>query len=98
MHNDRERRKEMKNLIKKLENIYSAAAYAEAGEYETAKQLMNEIRTEKRVRKTGRLEKIMMAITFAEANEHDTAIEIMRGEKRTQKRHRAPKIQNQLRT
>ncbi len=88
----------MKNLIRKLENIYSAAAYAEAGEFDTAKQIMNEVRTEKRVRKISRLERVMMAITFAEANEHDTAIEIMRGEKRTQKRDRiTPKPRIQLR-
>ena len=88
----------MKSLIKKLENIYSAAAYAEAGEFDTAKQIMNEVRTEKRVRKVSRLERVMMAVTFAEAGEHDTAIEIMRGEKRTQKRDRAtPKPRIQLR-
>jgi predicted negative regulator of RcsB-dependent stress response len=88
----------MKSLIKKLENIYSAAAYAEAGEFDTAKQIMNEVRTEKRVRKISKLERVMMAITFAEANEHDTAIEIMRGEKRPQKRDRiTPRHRNQLR-
>jgi hypothetical protein len=88
----------MKNLIKKLENIYSAVAYAEAGEFETAKQIMNEIRPEKRIGKISRLERVMMAITFAEANEHDTAIEIMRGEKRPQKRDRVtPRPRRQLR-
>lgn len=78
----------MKNLIKKLETIFSAAAFAEAGEMETAKKLMNEIREEKRPRKISRLEIVMMAIAFAEAGEHDTAIEIMRKEIRPKKRKR----------
>jgi hemerythrin len=87
----------MKNIIKKLENIFAAAAYAEAGEQETAKQIMEEVRTEKRVH-LSRLERIMMAITFAEAGEHETAREIMREEKRTEKRDRvAPKPRKQLR-
>ena len=90
--------KTLQNLMKRFESGMVAAAYAEAGEFDTAKQIMNEVRTEKRVGKVSRLERVMMAITFAEANEHDTAIEIIRGEKRTQKIHRAPKIQNRLRT
>lgn len=32
----------MKRLMKKLENVYAAAAYAEAGEHETARELMRE--------------------------------------------------------
>ena len=87
----------MKSLIKKLETIYAAVAYAEAGEFDTAKQMMNEIRTEKRERKISRLEIVMMAVTFAEANEHDTALEIMRGEKIAQKRERVvPRTRKQL--
>ena len=87
----------MKKLINKIENAFAAAAYAEAGEHETAKQIMEEVRPEERVR-TSRLERIMMAITFAEAGEHETAREIMREEKRTEKRDRvAPKPRKQLR-
>ncbi len=42
----------MKNLMKKLENIYAAVAFAEAGEHETAKNL---IREEKRIQKRDRI-------------------------------------------
>ncbi len=39
----------MKKLLKKLEDIYAAVAYAEAGEFETAKEIMREEkRTQKR--------------------------------------------------
>jgi hypothetical protein len=87
----------MKNLMKRFENIFAASAFAEAGEFETAKQIMEEVRPEKRVR-AGRLERIMMAITFAEAGEHETAIDIMREEKRPQKRERiTPRPRIQLR-
>ncbi len=97
--------KKLQNLMKRIESVMVAATFAEAGEFSTAKQLMNEIRTEKRVRKIGRLEKIMMAITFAEAGEFKTAKDIMCEQSHQQKKfskrkqsYRAPKIQNQLRT
>lgn len=32
----------MKKLMKKLEDVYAAAAYAEAGEHETAREFMKE--------------------------------------------------------
>ncbi|MBI4682925.1 MAG: hypothetical protein HY757_07480 [Nitrospirae bacterium] len=32
----------MKKLLKKLEDVYAAAAFAEAGEHETAKEIMRE--------------------------------------------------------
>ena len=32
----------MKKLLKKLEDVYAAAAYAEAGEAETAREIMRE--------------------------------------------------------
>ena len=41
----------MKSIFKKLETTFAAAAFAEAGEHETARQLMNE---EKQLRKTDR--------------------------------------------
>jgi hypothetical protein len=76
----------MKKLIKKIETIFAAAACAEEGDVETAKKLMEEIRTEKRVKKISRIERAMMAIAFAEAGEHDTAIEIMRNSEEEEKR------------
>jgi hypothetical protein len=41
----------MKSIFKKLETTFAAAAFAEAGEHETARQIMSE---EKRTRKTDR--------------------------------------------
>lgn len=41
----------MKSIFKKLETTFAAAAFAEEGEFETARQLMNE---EKQVRKSDR--------------------------------------------
>jgi hypothetical protein len=38
----------MKNLLRKLENIYSAVAFAEAGEFDTAREIMRE---EERIQK-----------------------------------------------
>jgi hypothetical protein len=42
----------MRNLIKKLERMYAAAAFAEAGESETAKNILRE---EERPRKVNRI-------------------------------------------
>ena len=45
----------MKKLFKKLEDVYAAAAYAEAGEHETAREIMREEkRTQKREQITKR--------------------------------------------
>jgi hypothetical protein len=41
----------MKNLLKKVETLMAAAAFAEEGEFETARQIMKE---EDRPRKTDR--------------------------------------------
>lgn len=43
----------MKKIIRKLENIYAAAAFAEEGEFETAREI---IREEERVRSSDRAE------------------------------------------
>lgn len=36
----------MKKLMKKLENIYAAAAFAETGEFETAREMLRERKSE----------------------------------------------------
>ena len=36
----------MKKLFKKLENVYAAAAFAEAGEFETAREIIRERKSE----------------------------------------------------
>jgi hypothetical protein len=42
----------MKTLVKKLEDIYAAAAFAEAGESETARELLRERKSaDKQLRK-----------------------------------------------
>lgn len=41
----------MKTLFKKLETVFAAAAFAEEGEFETARQIMNE---DRQARKTDR--------------------------------------------
>lgn len=42
----------MKKLVKKLERLFSAAAFAEAGEYDTAREILRE---EERVQKRERV-------------------------------------------
>jgi hypothetical protein len=45
----------MKKLLKKIEDIYAAAAYAEAGEFETAREILNkETQIQKKDRVTRR--------------------------------------------
>jgi hypothetical protein len=51
----------MKKLLKKLEDIYSAVAFAEAGEFDTARELMKEERLQKRERRSPRPRKQMRA-------------------------------------
>jgi hypothetical protein len=84
----------MKKLARKLERIFSAATFAEAGEYETAKEILREgERSQKTDRVTpaarlGKLERIFSAATFAEAGEYETAKEILREGERSQKTDR----------
>jgi hypothetical protein len=52
----------MKNLLKKFENIYAAAAFAEAGEHETAIDIYrDEKREQKRERPSQRPRKALRA-------------------------------------
>jgi hypothetical protein len=46
----KERRcKKMKRLMKKLENVFAAAAFAEAGEFDTARDILREDKRPQRV-------------------------------------------------
>ena len=74
----------MKKLGAKLEKMFSAIAFAEAGEFETARELMKEepALTQKVVLLKKEVEvsianMTMMAVTYAEAGEHGIAVEIM---------------------
>lgn len=75
----------MKKLIKKLENIFSAIAFAEEGEFETARQIMREeIPLSKKLQELKQEvaltieDLISMAIAFAETGEHEKAMEILK--------------------
>ena len=72
----------MKRILKKFENAMAAVAFAEAGEDEIARELLNEpipSETVSKVKKESLVEKTMEAITFAEAGEHEHAKELMKG-------------------
>ena len=67
----------MKELLQRLEKLYAAAAFAEAGEWETAREMI----PKKKVR-TGLtwFEKHFTAAAFAEAGMHDEAVRLVSGE------------------
>lgn len=71
-------------MLKRLENIYAAAAFAEAGEFDTAREIMQTglplvVKLQALKQKVGLTvdELTSMAIALAEAGESDAAIEIM---------------------
>ena len=75
----------MKNIMKYLEDIYAAVAFAEEGEHDTAKEIMSKHKLEKLI-KVGKkkqnkrlkfLEDIYAAVAFAEEGEHGVAREIL---------------------
>lgn len=74
----------MKGLSRIFENTMTAVAFAEAGEAETARQILNEdfalgsaiAELREKVHLTVD-DLISMAITFAEAGEHEKAAEIL---------------------
>ncbi|MBI4824974.1 MAG: hypothetical protein HY807_00935 [Nitrospirae bacterium] len=75
----------MKGISKKFEQIFSAAAFAEEGEFETAREisrggqtLAGKIKTLKSEVELSVDNLVAMAVTFAEAGEHDKALEIMK--------------------
>lgn len=72
----------MESITAKFERIFSAVAFAEAGEFETARGILNEspgsslgdfLSSETTID-----DLISTAITFAEAGEHDKALEAMK--------------------
>jgi hypothetical protein len=81
------------SIREKFERIMMAITFAEAGEHDTAREILED---QKRLRKQNRstlrptaFERIMMAITFAEAGEHDTAREMLGDQKRLRKQNRS---------
>ena len=64
----------MNNLLNKFQKNMMAATFAEAGEWDTAKQIAP---ATKLSREPSWLNKIFMAVTFAEAGLHAEAIHFM---------------------
>jgi len=61
--NSERRCKDMKGLVKKLENMFVAATFAEAGEFDTARDILGEKRPQNvdRISPTGRAGKELRA-------------------------------------
>ena len=80
------------NTLNAWDRVMAAISFAEAGEQDTAMEVMNQEstkRTQKRSHTTiNAWDRVMAAISFAEVGEQDTAAEIMNQgpTKRTQKR------------
>ncbi|MBI5049603.1 MAG: tetratricopeptide repeat protein [Nitrospirae bacterium] len=75
----------LKGLLKGLEDSMVATAFAEAGEFETAREIMREeIPLSKKIKELRRDVALTiddltsMAITFAEAGEHEKALKILK--------------------
>jgi hypothetical protein len=64
----------MKQIITKFQKIMAAAAFAEAGEWDTARELTPETELS---REPILLNKIFMAVTFAESGLHDEAVRLL---------------------
>ena len=61
----------MSAILDKIRNIFAAASFAEAGEHQTALQMIGETAA------PGTVTNLLAAITFAEADCHDTAREFL---------------------
>lgn len=79
----------MKRLIKDFEDSMAAAAFAEAGDFKTARNILNEMKESKETKtvkvKDERIESLMKnhdrteeAIVFAQAGEHEYARELIK--------------------
>jgi len=81
-----------KNTLNAWDRMMAAISFAEAGEHETAREVMNQESTKRTQQRTDTTlntwDRAMAAISFAEAGEHETAVEVMNQgpTKRTQKR------------
>ncbi len=69
----------MKNLLRKLEAVLAATAFAEEGEAETARRIMVEAGMPAAPRRGPTLESAMAASAFAEDGDADTARRLLAG-------------------
>jgi hypothetical protein len=65
----------MKQIFDTFSSWMNAVTFAEAGEFETARQMMPV--TQKKSNMLTWFDKVFMAVTFAEAGLHEEAIDIM---------------------
>jgi hypothetical protein len=73
-HN-KQRRLDMKNLFNKFQETMVAGTFAEAGEWNTAKEMTPALELS---RGTTWLDRIFMAVTFAEYGLHDQALGLLK--------------------
>jgi hypothetical protein len=64
----------MKNIITKFQKIMMAATFAEAGEWNTAREMIPDAELS---RQPLWISKIFMAVTFAESGLHDEALRLL---------------------
>ncbi len=67
----------MRSIFAKFEKIFAAAAFAEAGEHETAREIAGFPPPTSTTSLSEKLDSLMLAVTFAEANCHETALEYL---------------------
>jgi hypothetical protein len=67
----------IKKLYRNLENLFTAAAFAEAGEHESAREVMGYETPARRTSVASKLQSMAMAVSFAEADCHEAALEIL---------------------
>jgi hypothetical protein len=68
------RRIPMKNILQRIQKNMAAAAFAEAGEWETAREMLPETRLSPEL---SWINRVFMAITFAESGLHNEAVMLM---------------------
>lgn len=65
----------MKKIFETFSSMMNAVTFAEAGEFDTARQMLPA--SSKKRNELSRLDKAFMAVTFAEAGLHEEALNIM---------------------